>query len=889
MQFRFAGLLDVLLILLGTLGAIGIGAALPIHMLLFGNILNIMINYTTVRAEVLPNVIYLSNNCTGVSSSSQNATLGHFCLPVTAGAPVPPSSAALSPLQVELQRLITERQEYLTDCGPVNRSLLLQTPEAMGRFDALNSYFFYDQMLQYVFIYMGIAAAALLFAYAQSAFWNTAAYRQGYKIRQRLFKSLMYQDNAWYDTNKASSLSTRLADDVEKIQSGIGEKAGLFLQYFTTFLVGYVVGFVQGWQLTLVIISVLPILLVLAAAFTMITARLVKFEQKNYAAAGAIAEEVLAAMRTVVAFGGESREVDRYGVELRKARRVAYIKSLVIACLFSLLFFVLFACYALAFGYGSVLILDCEIMAGQIITVFLSVLIGTFSLGQALPELETFASAMGSASFVFKIIDRKPAIVSNPQGEQPDKLNGNVEFKNVTFSYPARDNIQVLNGLSFSVTKGQTLALVGPSGCGKSTTVQLLQRFYDIKKGEVLIDGVDIRSYNLDWLRSKIGIVSQEPSLFATSIAENIRFGFPTANQKDIEAAAKAANAHDFIMALPDKYETVIGSRAAQLSGGQKQRIAIARALVRDPKILLLDEATSALDTESESIVQSALDQARQGRTTIVIAHRLSTIRTANIIASIQDGVVVESGTHNQLMMQNGLYRELVTAQSGDQNDEPLADFKAALERPKKLSFKKKRGMKNKYSRRGTPHTPSTPFTPVGDTPTSQPYTPTPALDQYEVATSKTPTPHALAKELVIESPFVGKEGFKKELEEDTKLTVTFAEPENSDEINDLTIENGVAPTDKKQSRRFTRGFAKLRGKKKDEDDASLPPVPVKDLVKLNLPDWYLVIPGVIAAGLIGMLFPMLAVVFSGALEVCWWVCLCVSGSAFVLVGVSAF
>ncbi len=221
----------------------------------------------------------------------------------------------------------------------------------------------------------------------------------------------------------------------------------------------------------------------------------------------------------------------------------------------------------------------------------------------------------------------------------------------------------MLDGLSLKVEVGKTYALVGPSGCGKSTVIQLLQRFYDPNAGEVLLGGKDIRTLNTKWLRQNIGVVSQEPVLFDTTIAENILYGKEGATREEMKTAAVNANAHDFISELPDGYETLVGEAGTQLSGGQKQRVAIARALIRDPKILLLDEATSALDTQSESVVQQALDRARAGRTTIVIAHRLSTIQNADVIASIQDGRVVESGSHSELMDNEGLYCELVTAQ----------------------------------------------------------------------------------------------------------------------------------------------------------------------------------------------------------------------------------
>ena len=252
---------------------------------------------------------------------------------------------------------------------------------------------------------------------------------------------------------------------------------------------------------------------------------------------------------------------------------------------------------------------------------------------------------------------------SSEEGETPEKIDSSIQFKGITFSYPTRPDIEVLKGFSLDIAVGKTYALVGASGCGKSTTIQLLQRFYDPSSGEVLVGGKDIRTLNIKWLRQHIGVVSQEPVLFDTTIAENILYGKDGATQEEVKEAAVCANAHDFISKLPDGYSTQVGEGGVQLSGGQKQRIAIARALIRDPKILLLDEATSALDTESESIVQQALDSARAGRTTIIIAHRLSTIQNADLIASIRDGKIVEMGTHSELMDKEGLYYDLVVAQ----------------------------------------------------------------------------------------------------------------------------------------------------------------------------------------------------------------------------------
>ena len=249
------------------------------------------------------------------------------------------------------------------------------------------------------------------------------------------------------------------------------------------------------------------------------------------------------------------------------------------------------------------------------------------------------------------------------EGEKPEKFDSTIEIKGVTFAYPTRPDIKVMEDFSLDIEVGKTYALVGPSGCGKSTIIQLILRFYDPLSGEVLVGGRDVRALNTRWLRQHIGVVSQEPVLFDTTIAVNIKYGKEGATDEEMKAAAISANAHDFISKLPDGYNTLVGEAGTQLSGGQKQRIAIARALIRDPKILLLDEATSALDAESESIVQQALDSAREGRTTIIVAHRLSTIQNADVIASISNGRIVEKGTHSELMDKEGLYFELVTAQ----------------------------------------------------------------------------------------------------------------------------------------------------------------------------------------------------------------------------------
>lgn len=388
-------------------------------------------------------------------------------------------------------------------------------------------------------------------------------------------------------------------------------------------------------------------------------------ELKSYSSAGSVAEEVLGNIRTVVAFSGETKELDRYQQRLLPAEMNGKKKGVFSGIGGGIMWFIIYCCYALAFWYGISLILedrdklDKEYTPAVLIIVLFGVLAGAQNMGLTAPHLEAFSTARGSAISIFNVIDRIPKIDSlGHKGLVPDEITGNIVFQGVSFRYPARHDVQVLCGLNLNIAAGQTVALVGPSGCGKSTCLQLIQRLYDPINGSVSIDGNKISNLNTQWLRSLIGVVSQEPVLFATTIRENIQYGYPDASFDDIKRAAQIANCHGFIMKLPEAYETSVGG--CQLSGGQKQRIAIARALVRNPRILLLDEATSALDPTSEKSVQDALEKASKGRTTLVVSHRLSTITNANKIVFINKGTVAEEGSHEELMKRGGLYCDLV-------------------------------------------------------------------------------------------------------------------------------------------------------------------------------------------------------------------------------------
>ena len=511
---------------------------------------------------------------------------------------------------------------------------------------------------------------------------------------------MLRQDVAWYDTNTSTDFASRLTEDLNKLQEGIGEKLGMLFFFTGTFILSIIVAFVYGWDLTLVILSMMPLMVIFGGMAAKVQTSFAEKEMEAYGQAGSIAEEVLSAVRTVVAFGGQSKEIERYDQKLEGAKTKGIFRGMLTGLSGGLTFGIMYAVYGLGFWYGIKCVMDdrdsqecldcnnifdtsisnstkpqedffkcytdCQSYTpGALLTVFFSVLIGGFQIGMSAPYAEALTTSRSAAGKIYRIIARVPEIDSSSnQGEQPKHLIGDIKFNKVFFNYPSRKDVKILQGFSLDVPRGKTVALVGSSGCGKSTCIQLVQRFYDPESGSVELDGVNIKDLNIGWLRDHIGVVGQEPVLFDLTIKENIKLGNFNATDKDIEKACKEANAYNFIEKLPKGLETLVGEAGTQMSGGQKQRIAIARALVRDPQILLLDEATSALDTESEKVVQVALDKARTGRTTLVVAHRLSTIRTADIIVAIDAGQVKEMGTHEELMEKKGLYHSLVMRQT---------------------------------------------------------------------------------------------------------------------------------------------------------------------------------------------------------------------------------
>ncbi|XP_077739141.1 bile salt export pump isoform X2 [Canis aureus] len=530
-----------------------------------------------------------------------------------------------------------------------------------------------SEMIKFASYYAGIALLVLITGYIQICFWVIAAARQIQKMRKISFRKVMRMEIGWFDCNSVGELNTRFSDDINRVNDAIADQMPIFIQRMTTSICGFLLGFYQGWKLTLVIISVSPLIGIGAAIIGLSVSKFTDYELKAYAKAGSVADEVISSMRTVAAFGGEKKEVERYEKNLVFAQRWGIRKGIVMGFFTGFMWCLIFLCYALAFWYGSKLVLeDGEYTAGTLVQIFLSILLGALNLGNASSCLEAFATGRAAATSIFHTIDRKPIIdCMSEDGYKLDRIKGEIEFHNVTFHYPSRPEVKILNNLSMVIKSGEMTAVVGSSGSGKSTALQLIQRFYDPSEGMVTLDGHDIRSLNIQWLRTQIGIVEQEPVLFSTTIAENIRYGREDATMEDIVRAAKAANAYNFIMDLPEQFDTLVGEGGGQMSGGQKQRVAIARALVRNPKILLLDMATSALDNESEAMVQEALSKIQQGHTIISVAHRLSTVRAADVIIGFEHGTAVERGSHEELLERKGVYFTLVTLQS---QGEPTAN-----------------------------------------------------------------------------------------------------------------------------------------------------------------------------------------------------------------------
>ncbi len=484
-------------------------------------------------------------------------------------------------------------------------------------------------------------------------------------VRLALYSNLVKLPMTFFSQKRVGELNSRISNDIGQIQDTLTTTIAEFLRQFILIIGSFIMLASINIKLTIMMISVVPLVGVAAVIFGRFIRKYSKKVQDQVAESQVVVEETMQGISIVKAFANEWYEIERYKAKIKEVVKIAikggqfrgYFASFIIICLFGTIVAVVW--------YGVQLSIAGEITVGQLFTFILySSYVGASSGGIA----ELYAQmqkAIGATERVFELLEETPEKINSEQKNiSNQKINGEVSFQNVAFSYPSRKEIQVLKDVSFNANFGQKIAIVGPSGVGKSTIASLLLRFYDIESGKILIDGKNINDFDLENLRGNMSIVPQDVILFGGTIKENIAYGKPNATEEEIILAAKQANAIDFIQSFPEKMNTIVGERGIKLSGGQRQRIAIARALLKNPSILILDEATSSLDSESEKLVQEALEILMQGRTSIIIAHRLSTIRSADQILVLDKGVITEQGTHQELIaLENGIYKNLSNLQ----------------------------------------------------------------------------------------------------------------------------------------------------------------------------------------------------------------------------------
>lgn len=514
---------------------------------------------------------------------------------------------------------------------------------------------------QYAIWMIGIFVLVGISTFLRSYLFTVAGERIVTRLQERLFEQVLSQEIGFFDQRRTGELLNRLTSDATVLQKAVTVNVSMGLRFALSGVGAIAILIWTSWKLALLMLAVVPVIAIGAGWYGRILRKISRSVQDAFAEANSIAEESIGGIRTVRSFAREVHEHERYKSGIEAAFQLAKKRAWVGAWFSGLISFAGYGSIVAVLWYGGHLLASGEMDFGELTSFMLYTFTVAFSLGALSGLYEDFAKAIGASDRVFELLEREP--------EQPDgteivqEPKGKLEFQEVEFSYPTRPDAKVLNGVSFCIEPNQVVALVGPSGGGKSTVAALISRFYDVENGTIKLDGLSISKINMNWLREHVAVVRQEPILFATSILDNIRYGRLTATEEEIIAAAKAANAHDFVSAFPEAYETLVGERGVRLSGGQKQRIAIARAILKDPVMLILDEATSALDVESEHLVQEALERLMANRSSLVIAHRLSTIQHADRVVVLSEGQVVEEGDHDELLAQEGLYHRLVHKQ----------------------------------------------------------------------------------------------------------------------------------------------------------------------------------------------------------------------------------
>lgn len=512
---------------------------------------------------------------------------------------------------------------------------------------------------------IGILVFQALFSFMRVFLFALVTENAMRDIRLSVFGKLIGLPLPYFEKHRVGELVSRLTSDVSQLQDILAFTLAEFFRQIITLLVGVGIIFFTSTKLTLVMLSSFPLLVVGAMLFGRFIRKLSKKSQDELAQANVVAEETLQAVQVVKAFTNEFLEVARFGKALNKVKENALKTATYRGAFISFVIFAIFGGIVLVLWYGLGLVASGEITIGSLVsfiiyTTFIGGAVG--GIGDLYGQLQ---KTIGASERLAEILQEGAEIDTqqNP-ADNYYRLKGEISFENLAFAYPSRADTDILKGLNMRVPEGAKVALVGHSGAGKTTILQLLLRYYNVERGQIVIDGQAISRMPLNLLRGNIAVVPQEVMLFGGTIRENIAYGKPSATDEEILAAAKQANAYEFISRFPEGLDTIVGERGLKLSGGQRQRIAIARAVLKDPAILLLDEATSSLDAESELLVQEALEELMKGRTTIIIAHRLSTIRKVDTIFVIQDGRVAEAGNHEELsQLEGGLYANLLKLQ----------------------------------------------------------------------------------------------------------------------------------------------------------------------------------------------------------------------------------
>ncbi|MEP6591491.1 MAG: ABC transporter transmembrane domain-containing protein [Gemmatimonadota bacterium] len=516
--------------------------------------------------------------------------------------------------------------------------------------------------------------------YIQTYWLSATGERTVAGLRRELFGKLLEMPPGFFADRRTGELTSRLTTDITQLQGMVSHQLAEFSRQFLALVGSVVMLFLMQPKLMLTALGVMPVVIGSALFFGVRLRRISTKVQDQVAEATATAEEAFSQIRVVQGFAQEPQEVARFGGRIAEVVERALQRARVRAMFFGVITFTTFGGITAVLWEGGRMVLAGQVTAGQLVSFLLYTVTIAASIGAIATFFSAFQESVGAAERVFELLESSSPIADPPVATPlPRPVRGEVEFRDVTFRYRLLDEaLPTIEGLSLRIAPGEVVAIVGPSGAGKTTIASLLPRFWDVEEGAVLLDGIDVRQLTLHDLRRAIGVVPQEPTLFSGSVRENIAYARPEASDAEVEAAARAAYAHDFVVLLPEGYDTLVGERGVKLSGGQRQRIAIARAVLKNPAVLVLDEATSSLDNESERLVEAALERLLVGRTTLIIAHRLSTVQRADRLVVLEKGRIVEEGTHADLLRRGGIYARLFQMQWRDGED--LAAALSALQ-----------------------------------------------------------------------------------------------------------------------------------------------------------------------------------------------------------------